>query len=136
MKTIQIGQRNEILPIEWRPYTGETVVVKTIIRKGQRIQETAYYEDKVKAVPRGNAYCIGNGPSRKEFDLERLKATGQTYGCNALYRDFMPDFIFSVDTTCCVYRRHPNNSNHHLNNCNLISAIINAGRQHLRVECQ
>ena len=102
MKTIQIGQRNEILPIEWRQYTGETVVVNTIIRKGQRIQETAYYEDKVKAVPRGNAYCIGNGPSRKGFDLERLKATGQTYGCNALYRDFMPDFIFSVDTKMTV----------------------------------
>ena len=48
-------------------------------------------------MPRGNAYCIGNGPSRKDFDLNRLKATGQTYGCNALYRDFMPDFIFSVD---------------------------------------
>jgi len=27
-----------------------------------------------------------------------LKETGQTYGCNALYRDFIPDYIFSVDT--------------------------------------
>ena len=49
-------------------------------------------------MPRGNAYCIGNGPSRKGFDLNKLKATGQTYGYNALYRDFVPDFIFSVDT--------------------------------------
>jgi hypothetical protein len=50
----------------------------------------------------GNAYCIGNGPSRKGFDLNKLKASGQTYGCNALYRDFIPDFIFSVDTKITV----------------------------------
>jgi len=84
-------------PIEWKPYEGETVVVNTIIRKGQKIQETAFFSDRVKAVPRGNAYIIGNGPSRKDFDLNKLKATGQTYGCNALYRDFVPDYIFSVD---------------------------------------
>ena len=97
MQTINIG-KPEIQPIKWQPYQGETIVVNTIIRKGQRIQETAFYEDKVKAVPTGNAYVIGNGPSRKGFDLKKLKSTGQTYGCNALYRDFMPDFIFSVDT--------------------------------------
>ena len=94
---MKIGGPPEIQPIEWKPYEGETVIVKTIIRKGKRIQETAFYEDKVKAVPRGNAYVIGNGPSRKNFDLSRLKDTGQTYGCNAIYRDFIPDFIFSVD---------------------------------------
>ena len=99
MQKINIGRRNEIQPIEWKKYEGETVIVKTIIRKGQRIQETEWFEDKVKAEPRGNAYVIGNGPSRKDFDLTRLPATGQTYGCNALYRDFIPDFIFSVDTS-------------------------------------
>ena len=99
MKKINLGnQRPEIEPIEYKPYEGETIVVNTIIRKGKRIRETAFYEDKVKCIPRGNAYCIGNGPSRKGFDLNKLKASGQTYGCNALYRDFMPDFIFSVDT--------------------------------------
>ena len=98
MPIIKLGTRNEILPIKWEPYNGETIITNTIIRKGQRIQEKAFYEDKVKAVPRGNAYIIGNGPSRKGFDLTRLAETGQTYGCNALYRDFIPDFIFSVDT--------------------------------------
>jgi hypothetical protein len=102
MRKINLGNRNVIEPIEWEPYTGETVILNTIIRKGERIQETAYFEDKVKAVPRGNAYCIGNGPSRKNFDLNRLKETGQTYGCNALYRDFLPDFIFSVDTRMTI----------------------------------
>ena len=97
MKTINLGNRNIIEPIEWKPYEGETVIVRTVIRGGKKIQETAFYEDKVKAVPTGNAYCIGNGPSRKEFDLNLLKGSGQTYGCNALYRDFKSDFLFSVD---------------------------------------
>ena len=87
-----------ISEIKWKPYDGEIVNTNLIIRKGKKIQETAFFEDRVKAVPQGNAYCIGNGPSRKGFDLRKLKATGQTYGCNALYRDFIPDFIFSVDT--------------------------------------
>ena len=92
----------DIKPIEWKQYTGETVNTNLIIRGGKKYQETEYYEDKVKAVPRGNAYIIGNGPSRKGFDLNSLKASGQTYGCNALYRDFVPDFIFSVDTKMTV----------------------------------
>ena len=88
----------EILPIEWSSYKGENVIVNITIKKGKRIHDIKFFEDTVKAVPKGNAYCIGNGPSRKNFDLNKLKGTGQTYGCNALYRDFMPDFIFSVDT--------------------------------------
>ena len=86
-----------IKPIEWQPYKGETVIVNTVIRKGKKIEEKKFYEDKVKAVPKGNAYIIGNGPSRNKFILDTLKDTGQTYGCNALYRDFTPNFLFSVD---------------------------------------
>lgn len=93
-----IGGPKPIEPIVWEQYKGETVNTHLTIRNGERIQETAFYEDRVKAVPRGNAYCIGNGPSRKVFDLNRLGATGQTYGCNALYRDFIPDYIFSIDS--------------------------------------
>ena len=79
---------NPISEIKWTPYNGEIVNTNLVIRKGKKIQETAFFKDRVKAVPRGNAYCIGNGPSRLGFDLNKLKATGQTYGCNALYRDF------------------------------------------------
>ncbi len=60
-----IKRHPTIEPIEWKQYEGETIVVNTIIRKGKKIQEKAFYEDKVKAVPKGNAYIIGNGPSRK-----------------------------------------------------------------------
>ena len=73
MKTVNINRNDEIKPIEWQPYAGETIIVKTIIRGGKKIQETGFYEDRVKATPRGNAYIIGNGPSRKNFDLNLLK---------------------------------------------------------------
>ena len=98
MKIVNLNPNNEIEEIKWEQYTGETIIDRVVIRGGKKIQETGYYEDKVKAKPVGNAYIIGNGPSRKGFDLNSLKATGQTYGCNALYRDFLPDYIFSVDT--------------------------------------
>lgn len=39
---------------------------------------------------------IGNGVSRKSIDLNSLKFT--TYGCNALYRDFKPDYLIAVDS--------------------------------------
>jgi len=42
-------------------------------------------------------FCIGNGTSRQRFDLEQLRTHGKIYGCNALYRDFKPDVLISVD---------------------------------------
>ena len=42
-------------------------------------------------------FCIGNGESRKGFDLEQLRPHGKIYGCNALYRDFMPDVLIATD---------------------------------------
>ena len=42
-------------------------------------------------------FCIGNGESRQGFDLEKLRQHGTIYGCNALYRDFMPDVLTAVD---------------------------------------
>jgi hypothetical protein len=42
-------------------------------------------------------FLIGNGESRKEFDLESLRPHGKIYGCNALYRDFTPDVLIAVD---------------------------------------
>ena len=42
--------------------------------------------------------CIGNGPSRLRVDLESVRSAGwMTIGCNALWRDFLPDAIVAVD---------------------------------------
>ena len=44
------------------------------------------------------ALVIGNGTSRLKFDLYELKKHFVTYGCNALYRDFIPDYLISMDS--------------------------------------
>ena len=38
------------------------------------------------------AFIIGNGTSRLEFDIKLLKDAGTVFGCNALYRDFQPNY--------------------------------------------
>lgn len=43
-------------------------------------------------------FLIGNGKSRERFDLERLRGRGTIIGCNAIYRDFRPDILVSIDT--------------------------------------
>ena len=43
------------------------------------------------------AFVLGNGTSRKSVDLNQLKTHGTIYGCNALYREFEPDYLVAVD---------------------------------------
>ena len=43
------------------------------------------------------ACVIGNGPSRKNVDLETIGRQMTTYGCNVLYRDYIPDYLISMD---------------------------------------
>ena len=43
----------------------------------------------------GPAVVIGNGRSRDGFDLSSLGAV--TVGCNALYREFAPDYLIAQD---------------------------------------
>jgi hypothetical protein len=44
-------------------------------------------------------FLIGNGESRKDFDLNVLKPYGKIYGCNAIYRDHpdLCDALIAVD---------------------------------------
>lgn len=44
------------------------------------------------------AFVLGNGRSRLSANLNDLKKHGKIYGCNALYRDFLPDYLIAVDT--------------------------------------
>lgn len=43
------------------------------------------------------AFVLGNGISRQQIDLELLKTLGRVYGCNAIYREFIPDVLISTD---------------------------------------
>lgn len=42
-------------------------------------------------------FVLGNGRSRLLVDLNELKNHGAIYGCNALYREFTPDYLVCVD---------------------------------------
>lgn len=44
------------------------------------------------------AFVLGNGISRKTINHAGLKRYGTIYGCNALYREFVPDHLIAVDT--------------------------------------
>lgn len=43
------------------------------------------------------AFVLGNGVSRKNIDLTQLRQHGPIYGCNALYREFVPDVLVATD---------------------------------------
>jgi hypothetical protein len=91
-----------------KDYTGEEVVKTLTWANGVWTKETEFAPNNVVNNQISNkAVAIGNGPSRLNLYpygniLEMLKkhkggllASGavQTYGCNALYRDFTPDFL-------------------------------------------
>lgn len=44
------------------------------------------------------AFVLGNGTSRSKLNLNEIKTRGTVYGCNALYREFEPDYLVAVDT--------------------------------------
>jgi hypothetical protein len=49
---------------------------------------------------KNRVFIIGNGESRKDFDLTKLKEHGKIYACNAYYRDNpIPDVLIAVDST-------------------------------------
>lgn len=43
------------------------------------------------------AFVLGNGTSRACVNLHELKKYGKIYGCNAIYREFVPDYLIAVD---------------------------------------
>ena len=47
---------------------------------------------------RNVAFVLGNGTSRKCIKLHELQKYGKIYACNAVYREFRPDYLIAVDT--------------------------------------
>jgi hypothetical protein len=43
------------------------------------------------------AFVLGNGRSRLAILPEELRIRGKIYACNAIYRDFIPDYLIAVD---------------------------------------
>lgn len=46
---------------------------------------------------RRTGFVIGNGTSRRKFDLNNLIDRGLIYACNAVYREFCPNVLVAVD---------------------------------------
>ena len=75
-------------------YKGEEIIAKIIIKGGKKTEERVYMPRTVNNDPAGkDAYIIGNGPSRIGFALYKLPQ--DSYGCNALHRDYEPDFLIA-----------------------------------------
>lgn len=43
------------------------------------------------------AFVLGNGISRRGIEPEILRPLGKVYGCNAIYREFVPDVLIATD---------------------------------------
>ena len=84
-------------------YAGETVITNMTYEGGNWNYQRENVPNAVTNNQISNrAVVIGNGESRQGFNLNLLKnhrggllgsAAVQTYGCNALYRDFAPQFL-------------------------------------------
>ena len=51
----------------------------------------------VPSLNKKTAFVIGNGKSRENVQLENLRNYGTVFGCNALYRDWYPDYLVAID---------------------------------------
>jgi len=77
-------------------YQGEEIIDSIIIKQGKKTYDRKWMPRTVFNDPQGkDAYIIGNGESRIGFDLYALPQ--DTYGCNALFRDYEPDYLVVVD---------------------------------------
>lgn len=63
-------------------------------RKLRKQQEKQQIKSKVVS---SVAFVLGNGTSRKNINAIDLRPYGKIYGCNALYREFAPDYLIAVD---------------------------------------
>jgi hypothetical protein len=89
-------------------YGGETIVTDLTHTDNNWQTKTEFIPNSVfSSHTTSQALAIGNGESRLDFDLAHIASHKggllgtnklQTYGCNALYRDFAPDFLVSVGT--------------------------------------
>ena len=87
-------------------YSGENILTSLAYEGGNWVPELELVPNAVlNTHTTTQAVAIGNGTSRRDFDLKfvmnHLSGFGgidslQTYGCNALYRDYNPDFLIAV----------------------------------------
>ena len=93
-----------------KDYDGEIVVTSSSWRDAHKEENRVWTPKSILNEPDNPiAHIIGNGLSRKSLDLkllngqtggqEGIRSVGQSYGCNLLYKDFTPTFLFAFDKT-------------------------------------
>jgi len=86
-----------------RGYTGEDIIAQRTLENGQWTTTTERVPNNVVNNQISNrAAVFGNGQSRLDFNVQHILKhksgllgadTLQTYGCNAFYREYTPDFM-------------------------------------------
>ena len=68
-------------------------------KESRRLSKTQNFPDIIPSEKNDhhNAFVIGNGTSRSPINIPDLAPLGKTYGCNALYRTFVPNYLIAVD---------------------------------------
>ena len=96
---------------QWKKYKQARNYKKEAERERRRIdhskqlieEQKVAVSDKLKIEDKAAfAFVIGNGTSRESLDLEKLKSFGKIYACNAVYREFEPDYLVAVDTKMII----------------------------------
>ena len=59
------------------------------------------------------SFVLGNGRSRLNINPTQLRPYGKIYGCNALYREFAPDYLIAVDPKMVFEIEHTGYQNTH-----------------------
>ena len=78
-------------------YKGEEIIDSISIKQGKKFYDRKWMPRTVFNDPHNkDAYIIGNGESRQHFDLYSFPQ--DTYGCKALYREYEPDYLITIDT--------------------------------------
>lgn len=65
--------------------------------KEQKLLSEEVHVPEVRSGRYDTAFVLGNGTSRASVELPSLKPHGKIYACNAVYREFDPDYLIAVD---------------------------------------
>ena len=87
---------------EWQRIKQARRLAKKADRHKKEFNQTIIRKPIEPKVNGSTAFVIGNGTSRFPIQLEKLKPLGKIYGCNALYREFTPDYLIAVDTRMVI----------------------------------
>ena len=87
---------------EWQQIKQARRLAKKAARHQKEFNQTIIRKPIEPKVNGSTAFVVGNGTSRFPIQLEKLKSIGKIYGCNALYREFTPDYLVAVDTRMVI----------------------------------